>query len=138
MPVLAAIETGPRNEDVIATADEIATGLGTDVVVVHVLDASADRSRDATRARIEEVIERAVDDPESVTIRLVEESGGTTDLPSGRVADAILRVADDVDPDYIVVGTHKQTPVGKAMLGSVAQGVLLDAEQPVVTVRQAK
>lgn len=39
-----------------------------------------------------------------------------------------------LDADYIVVVGRSRSPVGKALFGSVTQGVLLHAECPVLAV----
>jgi nucleotide-binding universal stress UspA family protein len=51
---------------------------------------------------------------------------------SGDPAETILRFADELDADLISVSGRKRTPAGKALLGSVSQKVLLDAERPVL------
>lgn len=51
---------------------------------------------------------------------------------SGSPAATILRVADDVDADLIVLGGRKRSPLGSALFGSVSQQVTLDAKRPVV------
>lgn len=136
MAILAAIETGRGSENVVQTASELATGLGRELIVVHVVSGSGDKEE--ARGNIEEIVGNAIGDSEAVDVRIVEEGGEFTELPSGRVADAVLHVADSTDASYLVVGSHKRTPVGKVMLGSVAQAVLLNAGVPVVTVRQPK
>lgn len=50
-------------------------------------------------------------------------------------ADAILRVAEDETASVIVIGLRHRSPVGKLLLGSVAQRVLLDAACPVLAVK---
>lgn len=141
MSILATVETRPRSEAVIATAHELATALDTELIVVHVADVGEEKERGKSRAdlkaTIEEHVANAVGDPDAATVRIIEESGGRMDLPSGRVADAVLRHAEKADASYIVTGTRKRTPVGKAMLGSVAQTILLNAEVPVVTIQQS-
>jgi nucleotide-binding universal stress UspA family protein len=50
-------------------------------------------------------------------------------------ADDLVNVANDVDADFIVIGLRRRSPVGKLILGSNAQRVLLDAPCPVLAVK---
>lgn len=52
----------------------------------------------------------------------------------GSAADEIIRYSQEVDAQYIVIGSRKRSPVGKAVFGSVTQSVLLNADQTVVAV----
>lgn len=52
-------------------------------------------------------------------------------------AEQILDTAAEVGADLIVLGTRKRTPVGKFLLGSTIQKVILDAESPVLCVKAA-
>jgi nucleotide-binding universal stress UspA family protein len=54
---------------------------------------------------------------------------------SGDVADEVLAVADTENPRLLVVGIRHRTPVGKLLLGSVAQRLILEARCPVVAVK---
>lgn len=51
------------------------------------------------------------------------------------VAGEILDVANEVSARAIVVGIRRRSPMGKLLMGSVAQRVILDAECPVVAVK---
>lgn len=50
-------------------------------------------------------------------------------------ADDLVNVANDVNADFIVIGLRRRSPVGKLILGSNAQRVLLDAPCPVLAVK---
>jgi nucleotide-binding universal stress UspA family protein len=50
-------------------------------------------------------------------------------------ADDLIQVAKDVEADFIVIGLRRRTPVGKLILGSNAQRILLDAPCPVLAVK---
>jgi len=50
-------------------------------------------------------------------------------------ADDLIAVAAEVAADFIVIGLRRRTPVGKLILGSNAQRILLDAPCPVLAVK---
>ncbi len=50
-------------------------------------------------------------------------------------AEDLIAVAEEVDADLIVIGLRRRTPVGKLIMGSNAQQVLLDAGCPVLAVK---
>ncbi len=50
-------------------------------------------------------------------------------------ADDLIQVAKDVGADFIVIGLRRRTPVGKLILGSNAQRILLYAPCPVLAVK---
>lgn len=64
----------------------------------------------------------------------LERAGLTVELEesSGPAAMEILRLAKRLDVSLICIGGRKRTPVGKALFGSVAQGVILSADRPVM------
>lgn len=80
-----------------------------------------------------------VDRPESVdaAVDMLESAGIDHEvvLESGSATDRVLRVAADRASDVIVTGARDRSPVGKALLGSVSQGLVLNADCPVTVVR---
>ncbi|SDQ50795.1 universal stress protein [Quadrisphaera sp. DSM 44207] len=50
-------------------------------------------------------------------------------------ADDIIGVAAEHDAELIVIGLRRRTPVGKLILGSNAQRILLEAPCPVLAVK---
>jgi nucleotide-binding universal stress UspA family protein len=51
------------------------------------------------------------------------------------VADEVLSVAETEQVRILVVGVRRRTPMGKLIMGSVAQRLILDAHCPVVAVK---
>jgi nucleotide-binding universal stress UspA family protein len=57
-------------------------------------------------------------------------------LVRGReVAEDIIAAAEESQADIIVIGLRRRSPVGKLILGSNAQRILLDAPCPVLAVK---
>ncbi|HYO20159.1 MAG TPA: universal stress protein, partial [Dermatophilaceae bacterium] len=50
-------------------------------------------------------------------------------------ADDLIAVAEEVNADLIVIGLRRRSPVGKLLLGSNAQRILLEASCPVLAVK---
>ena len=50
-------------------------------------------------------------------------------------AEDLISIAESSEADLIVIGLRRRTPVGKLILGSNAQRVLLDAPCPVLAVK---
>ena len=50
-------------------------------------------------------------------------------------AEDLIGIAEDIGADLIVIGLRRRTPVGKLILGSNAQRILLDAPCPVLAVK---
>lgn len=52
-------------------------------------------------------------------------------------AEDLVEVADQHDAQLIVIGLRRRSPVGKLIMGSVAQRILLDANCDVLAVKPA-
>lgn len=50
-------------------------------------------------------------------------------------AEDLIAVAEEVGADFIVIGLRRRTPVGKLLLGSNAQRILLESSCPVLAVK---
>ncbi|MGH3384796.1 MAG: universal stress protein [Nocardioidaceae bacterium] len=52
-------------------------------------------------------------------------------------ADDLVALSEEIDAELIVIGLRRRTPVGKLILGSNAQRILLEAQCPVLAVKAA-
>lgn len=99
-----------------------------ELVVVHTLRDEADEIQ-AYREELEKVGRRLGD--EDVTHRIREFVRGNSP------AEDLLQAADEENADLIVIGIRRRSPVGKLVMGSNAQDVLLHADCAVLAVKAA-
>jgi nucleotide-binding universal stress UspA family protein len=72
------------------------------------------------------------------TVARLRERVGDVEVLQDVVPDVgaeVVRVAHERDAELVVVGVRHRSPVGKALMGSVSQRVLLDATCPVLAVK---
>jgi|AntDeeMinimDraft_6_1070357.scaffolds.fasta_scaffold14985_2 nucleotide-binding universal stress UspA family protein len=79
--------------------------------------------------------------PESVDIAsdILEEYGATVEkrFEHGNPPDRIIAVAAELMADGIVMCGRKRSAAGKALFGSVTEHVLLEAQRPILLIRDA-
>ena len=92
--------------------------------------------------RIVPGVDQPREDPvltEQLTAELAEFGDLSWSLHSGPegfdTADALLDLVDDVDASLLVIGSRRRRPVGKLLLGSTVQQVLLKSLIPVLVVK---
>jgi nucleotide-binding universal stress UspA family protein len=119
----------PEGEAALAASISEAQLRRADLVVVnsHRAHHGDDKADDRLRAELDEVRTR------------VEEAGVTVDVRHPETgleaAEDLLAVVDEVGAELVVIGLRRRTPVGKLILGSNAQRILLDARCPVLAVK---
>lgn len=124
--IVAGYVPTPEGDAALAWAIEKARQSGADLVVVASPAATPDiavseeQQLDAIAARIAEA-------GVAHTIHHFQGSGGA--------ADAILDHAAGDDVELVVIGQRRRSPVGKLVLGSTSQRILLEADAPVVAVK---
>ncbi|MGL5823341.1 MAG: universal stress protein [Nocardioides sp.] len=57
--------------------------------------------------------------------------------PANEAAEELIAIAEGEGAELIVIGLKRRSPVGKLILGSSAQRILLDAGCPVLSVKVA-
>jgi nucleotide-binding universal stress UspA family protein len=145
MVILAAVDEKRSPDRIIETAYDLTQAFDDELRVLHVIpEKNAEKHFESLRAT-EEFTDASfsieIDRAEQIAQTLIEtslEDYSRDDIaPVGRTgdpADEIIATADSIDPRYIVVGSRKRTPTGKAIFGSVSQSVILNSERPTVTV----
>jgi nucleotide-binding universal stress UspA family protein len=56
-------------------------------------------------------------------------------LVTGDPATSVVQAAEEEGADFIVVGSHGRTGLGRLLMGSVAEAIVRHAKCPVVTVK---
>lgn len=123
MSILAAVDDA-ESTGVVQRGYELAQAFDEELVVLHVMPET--KTKDEAKAVAENAIKLTLDEPENVT------AAGSLGDPAPR----ILHEAEKRNASYIVLGPHKQTPIGKALMGSVSQLVLLNADCTVAFVAE--
>ncbi|MDQ2622867.1 MAG: universal stress protein, partial [Actinomycetota bacterium] len=57
-------------------------------------------------------------------------------VTDGDAATAVLRTAEELDVELVVVATHGRTGLAHVLLGSVAERIVREAPCPVLTIRR--
>ena len=115
MSVLVAVPDSPEGIAALAAGVAEADLLHTDLIVVNLALKALDTSSVPTGTQVK-VIERV----------------GRSDRDP---ADAVLDEIKTHDVSRLVIGLKRRSPVGKALLGSVSQRLLLESPVPVVAVK---
>lgn len=110
--------------DAALTAATREAGLSGDRILVLNVGERPGQSSPSALAHLEPVLHEA-----GVEYELRQQSRGLS------AADELLATAQAEAVDLIVIGLRRRTPVGKFLLGSNAQRILLDAECPVMAVK---
>jgi nucleotide-binding universal stress UspA family protein len=130
MTVAVAHQVSTTARIALAQAVQEATYRDTDLAVLHVVDSSLDADREeAYRLGVSDEIERAVGPDTDVSWKLHLQT------VSGDIGEAIVALTDKLQADLLVLGARRRSPVGKAVFGSIAQTIILEANVPVLVVK---
>ena len=129
MTVAVAHQVSATSRKALVQAAQEAKYRDTDLAVLHVVDSIDPDRQEAYRLGISDEIEKVVGQDSSVPWELHLATAGVD------LAEALLKLVDTVGADLLVIGARQRSPVGKALLGSVAQSVILHASLPVLVVK---
>lgn len=130
MTVAVAHQTSATARLALSHAVQEAKYRDTDLAVLHIVDSALDADREeAYRLGVSDEIERAVGPDSDVAWTLHLKT------VSGDLGDAIVDLTHRLRPELLVLGARRRSPAGKALFGSVAQTIILEAEVPVLVVK---
>jgi nucleotide-binding universal stress UspA family protein len=120
-------------------AADIAKGEGDTVLVLAVAErADFEGVEDeAVTAGIAEYL-RGVADAEAAELRSLGVNASVEVIVAARADEEIVKKANEIGADAIVMGTHGRTGLARAVIGSTADRVLRHTDVPVVLVPLAK
>jgi nucleotide-binding universal stress UspA family protein len=140
MNILVAVDFSEPTQNVVAKAAELVKAVSGKLWLLHVADPDPDfigyepgpqSVRDAVakhfhaeHRQIQEIADGLRESGLEVTPLLIQ----------GRTAETILKEAEKLGVDMIVVGSHGQSALHDLFVGSVSKGVLHDATCPVLVV----
>lgn len=128
MTVLVGFVPTPEGEAAFAAGLAEAGRRGEDLVVLNSPRGGAPVSVDVAPA---EVVARLSAEARAAGVPL----DFRQEPHAGDLAGEVLRTAEEVDASVIVIGLRRRSPVGKLLMGSSAQRILLDADRPVLAVK---
>lgn len=139
MVVVAAVDRSEHAKQIVKEGETLAKKFDDELHIVHIISRS--EFRKLQRENIENNDEAIdMDSINEFAAKQAEEAAENIKYPYktiGRVGDAssdVVSYAKKHEARYIVIGGRKRSPAGKAVFGSVAQSILLNAENPVISV----
>jgi nucleotide-binding universal stress UspA family protein len=130
MKIVVGFIKTPEGEAALQAAVDEAKLRGGELVVVHSMMGGDHENVEqvlAYREELDEVQDRL--STEGIAHRVHEYVRGYSP------AEDLIKAADDEHADLIIIGLRKRSPVGKLLLGSNAQEILLGAHCPVLAVK---
>jgi nucleotide-binding universal stress UspA family protein len=115
MSLLAAIPDSSEGQAALEAATTEAQRLGTDLIVVNLSLTALDASKF----------------PSELAVTVLDREGRSDRDP----ADAVLDEIANHSVDRLVIGLRRRSRVGKALLGSISQRLLLESPIPVLAVK---
>ena len=116
MTILVAVPDSKEGKSALAAAVAEAQRLGTGLVVFNLA---------LSPLQLTSI-------PDDLDVRIIDRKGPEDRDPVDAVLDEI---SGDSAIERLVIGIKKRRPIGKALLGSISQRLLLEAEIPILAVK---
>ena len=140
MKVLAALDLARTTPDVLREARIWARRLSAELILIHVADPDPDfigygAGPESVRLAVAHKFTRAHQRLEALSVELRKEGlDATALLLQGATAETILREADRLSADVVLMGTRARGAVRELFVGSVSKEVLRRSTRPVLLI----
>ena len=138
--ILVAVDREDQAETPIRFALDLARRVGAEIIVFHSISDKEVEDREQLPAPAN-YLDFMMEETERELAELVKSLAGDGETPAVRVvartgdpAEEILALAEKEDCDLCVIGLRRRSRVGKFLLGSRLQDVLMSTDRPVVAV----
>ncbi len=131
MTVVVAYAPTREGEAALTTAFEEAALRGTDLVVVNA-------SRGDAWVDDAFVQGESLDRLRALLADATVPTGLRQPVRGNEPSEEVVATADELGAELIVIGMRRRTPVGKLLMGSTAQRIILTASVPVLAVKAAR
>lgn len=138
--ILVAVDRSEGAEAPLRLGLDLAARLGAELIAFHSIDDDEQKDRESLpppSSYVDVMVEETLTDLSALTAAV----GAGESRPrvrvvarSGEPAEEIHKLASEEDCDLIVIGLRRRSRVGKFLLGSKLQDVLMTTRLPVVTV----
>jgi nucleotide-binding universal stress UspA family protein len=138
-PILVPVDGSDCSLRALDVATNFAATLGGELVVCHVVELAKAATLSGGQA---ELVAGCIEELQRAGTAIVDEAiervGSRVRVSSrtveGTSVDEIERLAAEIKPSFIVIGSHGRTGLNRAVMGSVAEGVVRRAPVPVMVV----
>jgi nucleotide-binding universal stress UspA family protein len=136
---LVPLDGSKESEAVIPYIEELATKLGVEVTLLHMLAPNDYIHSEAQLKQMESLRAPAKDYIESVAAKLKQKGivaiAKFSEIGLGVEAEEIIKLADETHVDLVAMSTHGRSGIGRWVIGSIADRVLHEGNTPLLLVR---
>lgn len=133
--LIVPVDFSPSSLRALAVAKELAATLGAELVLLHTYEQPFTLG-ELSPLLVQQFYQEAVPSATRSLENLAKEHGvARTYFREGAPGPEICKLAGEINPELIVMGTHGRTKLRHLVTGSVAAYVIRHAPVPVVTVR---
>jgi nucleotide-binding universal stress UspA family protein len=136
--ILVAVDFSETSDRAVEAAVELAQRFDGRITILHAYEIPALGFPDGVLVASSEVVARISSAGQTALQALAERHHGKipieTKLKTGVAYETVNEVAEEMNADVIVIGTHGRRGIARALLGSVAENVIRTATRPVLVI----